>query len=1073
MRLRELRIRNIASLRGEHTVDFRDIESRSHLFAITGETGAGKSSLLNSIGLALYGKVFKSNVIQNDLVTLGERDGEIQLLFEVKGRSYLASWHAKVLKANGEPYAAPQSPTRELYELEAPSFSAEKHISTTKVEELLNLDFDQFCKCIILNQGEFARFLLSTFNERKEILEKLYPGEVLESVSRELKADLDAVSEERLQIQAALGALTVDGEGPENLEKDLKAATAQLETTQLASDQLKKIASAFLSAKTYHQNHGDYRLKKEQIEAEVKQETVGFNEVLKQNEAASLRLQSSRQRLKSEEPRLLTLLESELKLRHAEDSLGKLTREKDALSGNLKKKQSTLEETRSKVRDHEEKITASAKTFPMDLDAVMALKDHFTSILEIAKEREHLRSEGDLRNHQFKEIEAKGKELSAEIKSLEDKVASYPEDLASVLENLLKEKARAQASREARQRSELEIQKISETVADLLQEAEGREKNQKRLETELRDAEEALGPLRTTLKLQEVLMAVKTCLFHPESEKKGACPVCSSAVTEERWRELKTVAQENDFDVITQKARDLEAKRIALLEEKKHLDALGKKAELQLLELRSKEKALAEALRDSPQPESSFEEKIAQLQKDSWECEKTKKELLARSTEREEIRKKYRDLREILNRHQERQQKNAAEVERLSELLLPWGLGPLEDALVEKIRRSSQLLPAHVNLGRTLEALAQEEKLITQALHQLLSEDEKLSTLQKDLTQTVTEISGLLKREVGEAKVSELLEGLRSQCSKDQDLFDKLEQDLKAAQSRLKDLQGRIFSYDEQMKVAETMFNSQLVAVREEGLKAESFDEEKRDFLRKLSGTSVCLSDPPELLTPVADRLSEIDSELRGRATELSGKISSLETLKSETEKRLDRIKLLQLKTQDLTERFHRLQRLSEVLGRDELRSFVLSMVEENLIRQTNLELQRLCQARYEIIHQNRGKGLNPDFYILDKFREGQRRKVSTLSGGETFMVSLAMALGLAEMTRGQAEIDSLFIDEGFGTLDEESLEDVMEMLGQIQTRGLLVGVISHVKALTRSMPVNLNLSKRPDGTSTIGLRIN
>ena len=88
-------------------------------------------------------------------------------------------------------------------------------------------------------------------------------------------------------------------------------------------------------------------------------------------------------------------------------------------------------------------------------------------------------------------------------------------------------------------------------------------------------------------------------------------------------------------------------------------------------------------------------------------------------------------------------------------------------------------------------------------------------------------------------------------------------------------------------------------------------------------------------------------------------------------------------------------------------------------------------------------------------------------------MVSLAMALGLAEMTRGQAEIDSLFIDEGFGTLDQESLEDVLDMLSQIQTRGLMVGIISHVKALTSALPVNLVLKKHQDGTSNISLQFN
>jgi exonuclease SbcC len=76
-------------------------------------------------------------------------------------------------------------------------------------------------------------------------------------------------------------------------------------------------------------------------------------------------------------------------------------------------------------------------------------------------------------------------------------------------------------------------------------------------------------------------------------------------------------------------------------------------------------------------------------------------------------------------------------------------------------------------------------------------------------------------------------------------------------------------------------------------------------------------------------------------------------------------------------------------------------------------------------------------------------------------------------MTRGKAEIDSLFIDEGFGTLDQESLEDVLDMLNQIQTRGLMVGIISHIKTLTQAIPVNLKLTKAQDGTSSVSTVFN
>ena len=196
MRLLKLKLKNIASLKGEHLIDFSEIQEQSSLFAITGETGAGKSTILNSLGLALYGEIYKKNVTQVDVVSLGEKEAQIELIFQVGGKSYLADWRAKVRKQNGEPLKQPQI-QRYIYPIESAEFDAEKHGPIESIENLLHLDFDQFCKCIILNQGEFARFLSSSFTERKEILEKLYPGEMLENLSRELKTELDTLQKQK------------------------------------------------------------------------------------------------------------------------------------------------------------------------------------------------------------------------------------------------------------------------------------------------------------------------------------------------------------------------------------------------------------------------------------------------------------------------------------------------------------------------------------------------------------------------------------------------------------------------------------------------------------------------------------------------------------------------------------------------------------------------------------------------------------------------------------------------------------------------------------------------------------
>ena len=122
------------------------------------------------------------------------------------------------------------------------------------------------------------------------------------------------------------------------------------------------------------------------------------------------------------------------------------------------------------------------------------------------------------------------------------------------------------------------------------------------------------------------------------------------------------------------------------------------------------------------------------------------------------------------------------------------------------------------------------------------------------------------------------------------------------------------------------------------------------------------------------------------------------------------------------------------------------------------------------LLRWKKNKVSGPEFFVIDNWRESAYRKISSLSGGETFLVSLAMALGLAELSRGKVEIESFFIDEGFGTLDEDSIEEVINILLTIRSRGKQIGIISHVTALTDRIPVKIHLEKDQWGESSLSV---
>jgi len=120
---------------------------------------------------------------------------------------------------------------------------------------------------------------------------------------------------------------------------------------------------------------------------------------------------------------------------------------------------------------------------------------------------------------------------------------------------------------------------------------------------------------------------------------------------------------------------------------------------------------------------------------------------------------------------------------------------------------------------------------------------------------------------------------------------------------------------------------------------------------------------------------------------------------------------------------------------------------------------------RYLLI---RDDGQPLELNVVDNYQAGEIRSTRNLSGGESFIVSLALALGLSRMASRNVRVDSLFLDEGFGTLDEEALETALSTLAGLHQEGKLIGVISHVGALKERIPTRIEVVPVAGGRSAI-----
>ncbi|HLU69294.1 MAG TPA: SbcC/MukB-like Walker B domain-containing protein, partial [Fibrobacteria bacterium] len=186
-----------------------------------------------------------------------------------------------------------------------------------------------------------------------------------------------------------------------------------------------------------------------------------------------------------------------------------------------------------------------------------------------------------------------------------------------------------------------------------------------------------------------------------------------------------------------------------------------------------------------------------------------------------------------------------------------------------------------------------------------------------------------------------------------------------------------------------------------------------------------------------------------------------------QNEEARDRLKNTQAALEAQARECRRWENLHELIGSADgkkYRNFAQGLTFDVMIGHANRQLQAM-NDRYLLV---RDREQPLELNVIDAWQAGERRSTRNLSGGESFLISLALALGLSRMASRNVRVDSLFLDEGFGTLDEDALETALDTLSGLQQEGKLIGVISHVEALKERIATRIRVTPQTGGRSTI-----
>ncbi|WP_108064345.1 AAA family ATPase [Poseidonibacter lekithochrous] len=1191
MKILKVKSLNINSLKGEFEIDFRTFLNDNALFAITGPTGAGKSTILDIITCALYGRTPRLKQ-PNELMARHTGESLCEVEFEIKGVVYRSSWTQKRARksADGKFQTA---------KMEISDVTTSKVIKSTLrdvpkyVEELSGLDFDRFIQSMMLAQGSFDAFLKAKEADRSTLLEKITGTQIYAKISKEIydtystsKSEIDydkkSLDDTQLldeeEVEEKTKALEENKKQKLELdtsEKELIKIKTWLETLSKLELDDKNYSELFAKASKEKEDNKEVFQKLELANKALNVETLysqqnSLDRDIKNDELTHIKLEADLKELKEK----LSSTQTEYELSQKDTNKAKENFdveskkikevrtlqtqivEKEKSLDDLKVKISTKKEEESKLQKanalikvefetiqkqieitkeylEENKIDESLiESLPLILKNIKELEDESNILKELLSNKESINK---------KELEQKTiyDKLAFEVKELKTKYDSHEKEYKALESNSSddskkEEELRANAKRiESLQTSLKEYESLIKKIKDEEQSFELNTKEQEHFTSSIKTkqslANELIEHISTLREKRESELLIKKYEDDRTKLEEGeACFLCGSK--EHPFVENHIVSKVNETSTLIDE-KDNELKKIE--SELKSLNSNLSKAEVKIqsstleADLLQKQKdSIIEVFKTqsvelNDNTKLNLEEELQSIVESLKSIVKTREEkeklLKQRDTSNTNFTSKQKEFLDIekeltqtISKKEQILKDESKSNEKVSSLTEQLSSQYKEYNIVFNIDTYKEEFKTLENRKTTYQSNKSKNKEYESNLNQISinkkENETKLSSLEielktdtKNKDEYISSIGELKTKSIKVLNVADIntyeLE-VNNTLKQVQEKEQKLNQELTALKTKDEELTKQEKILKEKLISSKQTLEELKIKVQYE-LKNNNFEsiesfekailsKEQREELSTLcktiedkyneyqtlkTNTIKALEEHKKQdieIKPIDEVNTELQ-ELQSKIDELQLSIGAVsEVLKrNEQDRQKHQEKILQLEKKK--EAFKVWIKLNEMIGSadgNKFAKFAQGITLDQLISLANNHLSVLS-SRYELQRSSEQKQLL-EIEVIDSFQGNVIRPVSTLSGGESFIVSLSLALGLSELASQKIAIDSLFLDEGFGTLDEDSLETALNALNLLQSSGKMVGVISHVEALKERIPLQIKVVPKGDGTSFV-----